>query len=146
MKKLTFILLFLMISSKIITNCETIKFDNYLLNLKVEKKDKKEEIIQKIAMIESSGNPDAFNEKENAAGLLQIRPVMVKEINRLIGEHRYTLEDRWCPETSKEMFITYQNHVNPEWDEEIAAKRWNGGIRGERNPNTEKYYQKYLEL
>jgi hypothetical protein len=103
-------------------------------------------IIDRLQVLESQNDPKAFNKREQAAGILQIRPIMVREINRLLREERYTLEDRWCPDTSREMFITYQNIVNPTWDEELACKKWNGGIQGNLNPKTEKYYQKFLKL
>lgn len=144
MKKILFSLLFLGVSNSTFIYCVDKNIDDILLNL--NRKSHKEMVINKIIQIESEGNPNAVGDSGSAIGLLQIRPIMVKEVNRLLGEQRYTLEDRWCPKKSVEIFKDYQNIVNPEWDEELAAKRWNGGIRGGRNPKTIKYYKKYQAL
>jgi len=144
MKKFLFSLLFLLISNSIFIHCVDNDIEILLLNL--NHKSHKEMIIEKIIQIESEGNPNAIGDNGSAIGILQIRPIMIKEVNRLLGEQRYSLDDRWCPDTSIEIFKDYQNIVNPDWDEEIAARRWNGGIRGENNPKTEKYYTKYKQL
>lgn len=99
-------------------------------------------IINAVKIVESNNNPLAFNVSEQAAGILQIRPIMVREVNRLVGYQKYTLEDRWDPTKSVGMFIDYQNAVNPDWCPELAAKKWNGGYYGERIPMTEIYWQK----
>ena len=104
----------------------------------------KHNVLSKIIQIESEGNPNAVGDNGKAIGLLQIWPIMVDEINRLLKEERYSLEDRWDSLKSIEMFYTFQEIVNPEWDEELAARRWNGGIRGERNPKTDIYWEKYV--
>jgi hypothetical protein len=104
----------------------------------------KQMVLEKIIQIESEGNPMAVGDNGKAIGLLQIWPIMIHEVNRLLKEERYSLEDRWDSLKSIEMFITYQEIVNPDWNEELAARRWNGGIRGERNPKTDIYWEKYL--
>jgi soluble lytic murein transglycosylase-like protein len=104
----------------------------------------KQMVLEKIIQIESEGNPMAVGDNGKAIGLLQIWPIMIHEVNRLLKEERYSLEDRWDSLKSIEMFITYQQIVNPDWNEELAARRWNGGIRGERNPKTDIYWEKYL--
>ena len=40
-------------------------------------------IITVLISIESGGRINAINVKENAVGVLQIRPIMVKEVNRI---------------------------------------------------------------
>lgn len=37
-------------------------------------------VLKTIILIESSNDPDAYNEKEGAVGLMQLRPVVYKEI------------------------------------------------------------------
>ena len=118
------------------SNWEYVEKDNF--------EQHKEMVLSKIIQIESEGNPMAVGDNGRAIGLLQIWPIMIDEINRLVKEERYSLEDRWDSLKSIEMFITYQEIVNPEWEEELAARRWNGGIRGERNPKTDIYWEKYL--
>ena len=44
--------------------------------------------------VESGNDTLAYNAKENAAGCLQIRPIMVREVNRLLGKDSFKLKDR----------------------------------------------------
>lgn len=142
MKKLLFISLFLIISISVF-NC---KIEKNLLFLNENTVHPSTEIIRKIIMIESKNNPAAYNEKEDAVGLFQIRPIMITEVNRLLHTNRFSLEDRWCPKTSKEIFIAYQNIVNPNWDPELAARKWNGGINGDKKETTKEYWYKFKNL
>ena len=83
-------------------------------------------LVDAIIQVESRGNDSAFNAAENAVGCLQIRPIMVREVNRLIGWEVYTLEDRWDREKSIEMFNVIKDHVENPNGEKIA-RIWNGG-------------------
>lgn len=118
----------------------------YYMSKKQQKQDieikRRIAIIKAIGRVESMNNPLAYNEKEKAKGILQIRPIMVKEINSISLYINYKHSDAWNEERSIEMFIKFQNQFNPEWDTELAAKKWNGGREGEKNSNTEVYYQK----
>mgnify|MGYP002627401664 CR=1 FL=1 len=106
-------------------------------------------VINAIAQVESKGNTKAIG-SGNSVGLLQIRPILVKDCNLILAKmkssKRFTLEDRLCPKKSKEMFILYQKHYNPNNDVEKAIRLWNGGpnysVKGTQN-----YYlkvKKYL--
>ena len=61
-------------------------------------------LLNAVMAVESNFDTMAYNSKENAAGVLQIRPIMVREVNRLLGEDKYTLKDRWNKAKSIEMF------------------------------------------
>ena len=97
-------------------------------------------------MVESAGNPNAFNKKENACGCLQIRPVMVREVNRILrkqkSKQRFTKEDRWDCGLSKEMFYIWRNYHHKISNDEIIARNWNGGPRGYNKQSTEHYWHK----
>ena len=111
-------------------------------------------IIPILAMIESNGDPNAINKKEDAVGILQIRPIMVDEVNRIwnmkINSTSWTLEDRKDPKVSTDMCRIYLNYWIPrksisttetspfgylsaptsqrqEAIVETAARLWNGG-------------------
>lgn len=90
--------------------------------------------------VESSFGTNIYNEEENAVGWLQIRPIMVKEVNQIIGYEKYKLSDRWDKEKSVEMFWVYQNQFNPKLDIEKAARLWNGGRSGMNKKSTIQYY------
>ena len=88
-------------------------------------------LIDAIAMVESKGNPKAFNPNGNCAGLLQITPGLVKQCNIWLkakkSKKRYTLTDRYNVEKSKEMFVMVQSHYNKSNNVEKAIRIWNGG-------------------
>ncbi len=99
-------------------------------------------LLSAIIAVESSNNPDAYNKRENAAGILQIRPIMVADCNRIIGHPEFTLADRYNPELSTEMFWTYTDHYSKNADRQTVARRWNGGPKGNTKSATVDYWRK----
>jgi hypothetical protein len=83
----------------------------------------------------------AYNSKEDAVGCLQIRPIMVREVNRLLGKDRFKLKDRWSKQKSIQMFNILRSHLKGASDEQIA-RVWNGGYNGHNKQGTLKYWQK----
>lgn len=104
------------------------------------------DLFHKICTVESSNNPKAFNKKENAAGIIQIRPIMLKEINSLFGYEKYSLEDRWDVDKSFEMFKLFQMTFNPSLSFEIGSRIWNGGRQGHTKESTLIYWHKIKSL
>ena len=88
-------------------------------------------VIGAIIQVESRDNDSAYNKSEDAVGCLQIRPIMVREVNRLLkirgDSRRYTLLNRWNRQKSIEMFLVYNKNIS---SFEAKARRWNGGCRG----------------
>lgn len=82
-------------------------------------------MAEAFAWVESRGDHMAYNEKEDAVGLLQIRPIMVREANRLLGEEAFILADRWEPLESIDIFCTVMEHLNPTLDIDRAIDIWN---------------------
>ena len=113
---------------------------------KTLKINKPKSLVDALILVESAGNPNAFNKKENACGCLQIRPVMVKEVNRILrkqkSEQRFTKEDRWDCGLSKEMFYIWCIHHHLDSSSEVIARNWNGGPRGYKKQSTEHYWNK----
>ena len=68
-------------------------------------------LLNAVMAVESNFDTLAYNSKEDAAGVLQIRPIMVREVNRLLGEDKYTLKDRWSKAKSIEMFNVIRLHT-----------------------------------
>ncbi|MCK9544659.1 MAG: hypothetical protein M0R03_21775 [Novosphingobium sp.] len=97
-------------------------------------------IIKAIEWVESRHNQFAHNFTEDARGVFQIRKVMIDEINGL--GYSYTHDDAWDYDKSVSMFVKYQNRFNPDWDPELAARKWNGGREGEKKPSTEQYWRR----
>ena len=107
---------------------------------------KTKSLVDALILVESAGNPKAFNKKENAVGCLQIRPIMVREVNRILrkqkSEQRFTKEDRWDCGKSKEMFYIWANYHHQVSNDEMIARNWNGGPRGYKKQSTEHYWYK----
>jgi hypothetical protein len=84
-----------------------------------------------IIWLESKGNPRA--RCGIYAGAMQISPGLVRECNNILKargeERRFTLDDRYSLEKSKEMFILMMSKYNPENNIDKAFRIWNGGVR-----------------
>ena len=78
---------------------------------------------------ESKGNPNPKHSDGKSEGILQITPIYVDEVNRILGKSKYTLYDRRNPLKSHEMFLVVQNYHNPEKDVKKAVILHNNGKR-----------------
>jgi hypothetical protein len=112
------------------------------LALGAGKADRYSRVLPAIEMVESSGRADAVGDGGKAVGILQIHPIMVEDVNRILGEDRYTLADRLDPAKSREMFRVYSDHYAKCGDAEKVARNWNGGPRGHRKAATVAYWRK----
>ncbi len=72
-----------------------------------------------IAYTESRYNPDKLG-KAKDAGIYQITPIYVREINRLLGEETFRHEEAFDIRKSIEMFNAMQDLKNPDHDLELA--------------------------
>ncbi len=105
-----------------------------------------EDLIEAMVWVESKGDPKAFARRENAAGVLQIRPIMVNEVNRILNikkdDRFYTLDDRWNEEKSIEMFYVFVDYYHKDSSYEEIARCWNGGPKGLQKKQTKRYWKK----
>ena len=108
---------------------------------KVEEPIIEDPLIAAIIQVESGGDTLAYNLAEDAVGCLQIRPIMVREVNRLLGKDSFTLKDRWSKAKSIQMFNVLRSHLKGASDEQIA-RTWNGGYNGKNIPQTLQYWLK----
>jgi hypothetical protein len=131
MRKMITIILTLMFSLKLIAPTS-----NYLVILRSEVSNPYQRLLSAIIQIESGGNPSAINPKEHAFGLLQIRPVMLKEVNRILREQKiiksFTLTDALDSMKSIEMYWIIQNYYNASGDFKTACIVWNGKSKHNR--------------
>lgn len=110
------------------------------------------DLIEAIIYVESRGNDSAIGDRGKAVGCLQIHPILVREVNRILRRNDiplvYTLEDRYNREKSIEMFniIAEQYECCEDYTfvdyAEKVARRWNGGPRGDKKRATIKYWNK----
>ena len=113
---------------------------------KTLKINKPKSLVDALILVESGGSSYAFNKKENACGCLQIRPIMLREVNRILrkqnNDKRFTKEDRWDCGLSQEMFYIWRNYHHENSSNEVVARNWNGGPRGYKKQSTEHYWNK----
>jgi hypothetical protein len=105
-------------------------------------------LLLAISLVESSGNPNAFNSAENAAGLYQIRPGYVQCANEMaarIGRHDLFFrhpDDPFIPERAEKIIILYMKRYAPEnATAEQIARIHNGGPQGHLKYSTENYWR-----
>lgn len=83
-----------------------------------------EDFTRALIWVESRGDSKAVG-GNNDIGVLQIRPIIVEDCNRILKTERFTLEDRLDSLRSVEMFNVIQDHYNPQHDCHWALKIWN---------------------
>jgi len=106
------------------------------------------DIWDAIVEVESGGDPTAWNRAEDAAGQVQIRPIVIEDLNRIYGP-RWNLEDRWDVEKSREIFWQYvlywQDRMGYPLTDETIARLWQGGPYGPRREATLAYWERVRE-
>ena len=102
-------------------------------------------VVDAIMMVESRGNVNARN--GIYCGPLQISPGLVTEVNNILKRRnntkRYTLNDRFNFQKSKEMFEIIQSYYNPKNNVERAIRMWQGGINYKVS-RTQRYFEKVM--
>ncbi|MBQ8154108.1 MAG: lytic transglycosylase domain-containing protein [Prevotella sp.] len=102
-------------------------------------------VINAIIQVESGGNPRAVSGP--SCGAMQITPICVKECNLILekrkSKKRFTMNDRFDVQKSKEMFLLIQSFFNRANDVEHAIRSWNGGQRYSKRA-TQRYYEKVM--
>ena len=105
------------------------------------------DVMEAIIQVESNGNPNAVNKTSGAVGAMQIKKIVVDDCNEYLAKKkinkRYTYDDRWNVQKSKEMFMLIQDRYNKNKDIEKAARIWNGGCCYNKE-KTDGYYKKFL--
>ncbi len=106
-------------------------------------------LIAALMRVESGGSTSlATPGPRGEVGCLQIRPVVIRDLNRIAGRQRFTMADRLDRSRSVEIFNAYVYHyataerIGREPTLEDMARIWNGGPRGYRKPETAAYWQK----
>jgi len=106
-------------------------------------------LVNALIYVESRGIDSAIGDrhlKEPSVGVLQIRPIMVREVNRIckrIGSHqRFTLKDRFDRQKSIHMFLIWKEFHHKDSDFETISRSWNGGPKGPKSNRTLKYWEK----
>ena len=111
--------------------------------------DQKQKLIEALIQVESRGKEDCIGDKHliiPSVGVLQIRPIMVREINRilkLLGKNqRYKNKDRYSRIKSIKMFNIWKDYHHKNDSDEVIARCWNGGPKGWKRKATLHYWNK----
>ena len=107
------------------------------------------ELWPAICLKESGGCWWKWNRAEDAVGIVQIRRIVVDDLNRIHGRKVYRYIDRWWPSRSKKMFIEWLGYYAAHYERmtgkpvtlEVLARMWNGGPNGWKKKGTEKYWR-----
>ena len=106
-------------------------------------------LIHALISVESRGNAKCIGDthlEEPSIGVLQIRPIMVREINRILkiqgSKLRYKRKDRFSRQKSIEMFVIWRDFHHRGASDETIAKCWNGGPKGPKKIKTQHYWNK----
>jgi len=129
------------------------KYEEPIVNIKAKSIQpivSEKKLVNAIIMVESRGNDSAVGDRHlvgnEAIGVLQIRPIMVREVNRILriqkSERRFDLKDRFDKNKSIEMFLIWKNFHHKNSDAETIARNWNGGPNGYKVNRTVKYWNK----
>ena len=106
-----------------------------------------EPVMDAIIQVESEG--DRLAKSGNQVGAMQIKPILVKECNRILelqnSKKRFALNDRYFIRKSKEMFLVILSFYNTKNDVEYAIRSWNGGHNYSQRA-TQRYYEKVTKL
>ena len=108
------------------------------------------DLLTALIFVESRGNDSAIGDRHlvgnEAVGALQIRPIMVREVNRILKiqgkTERFDLKDRFDRQQSIRMFMVWKNYHHKDSEPEVIARNWNGGPKGYKKDRTIKYWNK----
>ena len=102
--------------------------------------------IEALIQVESKGDTFAVGDNGRAVGVLQIHPIMVREVNRILEkkgiQRTYTYNDRYNYDKSIEMFLIWYDYYHKYASYEKAARCWNGGPTGYTKQCTKNYWYK----
>ena len=88
-------------------------------------------LFSAFVYVESRGDNNAVGDNGKAVGCIQMWPIMVDEVNRLIGKDLFKYKDRLTRERSYYMFIIIMNR-NKVRTVDDAVRIWNPKYRGSK--------------
>jgi hypothetical protein len=104
------------------------------------------QLAHAMLFVESSGNDTVVQRNTKAVGCMQIRKIMVDEVNRIckLNKHaiRFEYADRYDRRASLTMFSIWYRHHHVHNTLQHIARNWNGGPAGFKAGNTINYWLK----
>tara|TARA_Y100000289_G_C3915883_1_gene147385 strand:- start:910 stop:1287 length:378 start_codon:yes stop_codon:yes gene_type:complete len=110
-------------------------------------------LITALAIVESNMDPNAIGDDGEAVGILQITPIVIRDVNRIFGTD-YTLEDRKNVQFSRNICNLYLSYYGDKYEEDTGFKKspealariWNGGPYGYNKKYTKAYWLKVKKV
>ena len=99
-------------------------------------------LLSALIQIESGGNDQAKG-CHGELGALQIRPILVRDVNRIMGTS-YTHAQVTNRETATFIANAYLSHYGRNLSDESLARLWQGGPRGAKKSSTRAYGRRVM--
>lgn len=103
-------------------------------------------LLDAIVLVESNNRANAVGDGGSAVGAYQIRPIFLRDINRILGWNKYELDDRWDPVKSRAMARIFFEHYGAGRTLIEMARQYNGGPRGHLKEATAPFATKILAV
>ena len=109
-----------------------------------------DKLLYAIEMVESNCNENAVGDNGKAVGAYQQHAVFVCDVNRILKEDLYTLEDRKSAFLARRMAKIYLTYYGNRYERitgkrasnEVLARIYNGGATGYKKQATKSYWNK----
>ena len=99
-------------------------------------------LLSALIQIESNGNDQAKG-RHGELGALQIKPILVRDVNRIMGTH-YTHAQVTNRATATFIANAYLSHYGRNLSDESLARLWQGGPRGAKKSSTRAYARRVM--
>ena len=99
-------------------------------------------LLSALIQIESGGN-DLAKGRHGELGALQIKPILVRDVNRIMGTS-YAHQQVTNRATATFIANAYLSHYGKNLGDESLARLWQGGPKGLRKPSTRAYARRVM--
>lgn len=99
-------------------------------------------LLSALIQIESGGN-DLAKGRHGELGALQIKPILVRDVNRIMGTH-YAHSQVTNRAVSTFIAQSYLAHYGKNLSDESLARIWQGGPKGHRKTSTRAYARRVM--
>lgn len=107
------------------------------------------QMFDALAYVESNHGKNtvsAISQRDNSIGVYQIRPIYVRDVNRILGKKKFALRDRYDKRKSEQMIKTLTTHYIKMYHLSLTAENiariHNGGAMGWKRYGTLEYWKK----
>lgn len=99
-------------------------------------------LLSALIQIESGGNDHAKG-RHGELGALQIKPILVRDVNRIMGTH-YAHQQVTNRAVSTFIATAYLSHYGKNLSDESLARIWQGGPVGHKKSSTRAYARRVM--